>query len=150
MNANVNWSLIVPWVLTIVTAAIGFWQFTEQQRQANRQPFLEKQLDLSFQAVDAAGRLASETDPVEWEKARVKFWQLYWGPLSVVEDRAVESAMVAFGRLVPAHALLPPELPLTSLGEPSYRLAHTVRDLVLTSWQVDLSPLEGRRVEQQK
>jgi hypothetical protein len=32
VGQKINWSLIVPWVLTVATAAIGFWQFTEQQR----------------------------------------------------------------------------------------------------------------------
>jgi hypothetical protein len=79
----------------------------------------------------------------------VAFWQLYWGPLSVVEDRAVEAAMVEMGRLVPAHVPPASELPVKSLGGPSYRLAHALRDLVLASWQVDLAPLEGRKVQDQ-
>jgi hypothetical protein len=27
----------------------------------------------------------TETDPIEWEKARLAFWRLYWGSLSAVE-----------------------------------------------------------------
>jgi hypothetical protein len=57
--------------LTLLTAGLGIWQFTAQQRQANRLPFLQKQLELCFQATETAARLASETDPVEWEKDRV-------------------------------------------------------------------------------
>jgi hypothetical protein len=132
-------------VLTLLTALVGIWQFTAQQQQANRQPFLQKQLELCFQATEVAGRLASESDPVEWEKARVTFWRLYWGPLSIVEDRGVERAMVALARLVPKDKVTPAELPMSSLGEPSYNLAHSVRKLILANWKVDLPPLQDER-----
>jgi hypothetical protein len=144
---GISFTLIIPWLLTLLTAALGIWQFTAQQRQANREPFLLKQLELSFQASDIASRLATETDAVEWEKARIAFWRLYWGPLSIVEDPAVEGAMVNFGKLVPAQPVNAPKLPMTSLGVPSYKLAHALRDLVLVSWNVDLPPLQGKRQE---
>jgi hypothetical protein len=139
--------VVIPWILALLTALLGIWQFTAQQSQANRQPFLQKQLDLSFKAVETAGQLASETDPVEWEKARVAFWGLYWGPLSIVEDLAVESAMADLGNLIPREPVKAPKLPMDSLGKPSYRLAHAVRDLLLNSWNVKLPPLQGKRNE---
>jgi hypothetical protein len=139
----------VPWIVTVLTTAatvgFGIWQFAAQQRQANRLPFLQKQLDLCFQATETASRLASESDPAKWEDARQAFWQLYWGPLSIVEDRAVESAMVAIGRLVPAQRVAAPDLPMVALTVPSYRLAHAARELVLKSWNVKLPALEGQR-----
>jgi hypothetical protein len=150
MNSPLNLTVVIPWILTLLTAVLGIWQFTAQQRQANRQPFLQKQLEVCFEATETAGRLASEANPGEWEKARITFWQLYWGPLSIVEDPGVEAAMVDLGKLVPIEPVNAPKLPMTSLGVPSYRLAHAVRDLVLASWNVDLPPLRGRRQEQTK
>ena len=150
MDNRLNLTVVIPWVLTLLTAVLGIWQFTAQQRQANRQPFLQKQLELSFQATETAGRLASETNPIEWEKARITFWVLYWGPLSIVENPAVEGATFDLGKLVPKEPVNAPKLPMTSLGVPSYRLAHAVRDLVLASWNVDLPPLQGKREEQAK
>ena len=147
-QSTISLSVVIPWILTLLTAVLGIWQFTAQQRQANRQPFLQKQLELSFQATETAARLASETDAIEWEKARVAFWRLYWGPLSIVEDRAVEGAMVELGKLIPTQPVNAPKLPMSSLGVPSYKLAHAVRDLVLASWNVDLPPLQGKRQEQ--
>ena len=70
------------------------------------------------------------------------FWRLYWRQLNIVEDRGVESAMVELGRLVPAEAGRPVELPMTALGAPSYRLAHAAHGLVLASWKVDLPALQ--------
>ena len=140
-----NFSVVIPWILGALTVGVGIWQFSVQQGQANRQPFLQKQLELCFQATETAGRLATETYPAEWEKARLTFWRLYWGPLSVVEDRAVEGAMVELGRHVPAQPVTSPNLPMRELEGASYNLAHAVRDLVLTSWKVDLPSLQGQR-----
>jgi hypothetical protein len=144
-STPLNWSVVIPWLLTLLTFAGGIWQFTAGQRQANRQPFLQKQLELCFQASEAASRLASETDPAEWEKARLTFWRLYWGPLSIVEDRAVEGAMVTLGKRVPQEPVASPKLPMQELEGPSYELAHAIRNLVLASWQIDLPPLQRGR-----
>jgi hypothetical protein len=136
-------SIVVPWLLTLVTVVVGVWQFTNQQQQSNRQPFLQKQLELCFATSDTAARLATETEQVEWEKARLKFWQLYWGTLSIVEDINVEGAMVELGRLVPDHPVAQTNLPMKSLEQPSLKLAHAARTLILASWKVDLPPLKG-------
>ena len=86
-------------VLTLAGGMVARWY---EQRQANKRPFLEKQLALCFEATETASRIATEPDPNEWEKARLAFWRLFWGPLSIVEDQAVEDAIVKFGNLVPA------------------------------------------------
>jgi hypothetical protein len=143
MDKQLNLSVVVPWVLSLLTVAIGIWQFSEQQGQRNREPFLQKQLEMCFQASNTAARLATETDPAEWEEARQTFWRLYWGTLGIVEDRNVESAMVELGRLVPDKPVDAPTLPMESLRQPSIRLAHAARNLILNSWNVDLPPLQG-------
>ena len=135
---------VIPWILTLVTAGFGIWQFSVQQAQSNRVPFLTEQLRLAFEASDTAARLATETDAGEWEAARQNFWRLYWGPLGIVEDRAVEAAMVALGSVVPREPGTP-ALPMRSLEQPSLRLAHAARNLILESWKVDLPALQGDR-----
>mgnify|MGYP003642440668 CR=1 FL=1 len=139
-----DWTIAVPWVLSIVTILIGIGTFYAEQRQANRKPFLEEQLDLGFQASTVVATLATTTDRDEWNAARIKFWLLYWGPLSVVEDKGVEGCMVSIGKLVPGPAAVTPDLPMARLETLSYRLSHKVRDMVRTSWGVDLSPLPDR------
>jgi hypothetical protein len=140
--------IVITGILTLLTIGVGIWKFSAQQKQANRRPFLQKQLDLCFQATETTGRLASESDPIEWEKARITFWRLYWGPLSVVEGRLVEKAMVELGKLVPDNPVSSSTLPMKSLEVPSYELAHAVRGLVLPKWNVRLRPLQGLRRKQ--
>lgn len=116
-----------------------------EQAQANKKYFFEKRLDLCFEAVDTAGRLASERDPIKWEEARLKSWRLYWGPLSIVEDRSVEANMVALGQIVPQDSVALPKLPMTSLQPLAYGLAHAARKLVLVSWGIQMpQPLYDR------
>ncbi len=144
MKDRQSWSVVIPWLLSLVTILVGIWQFSVQQGQANRQPFLEKQLEVGFEATSAAATLASDTDPVEWEKARRAFWKLYWGTLSIVEDRKVEDAMVELGKLVPPVPVQNPVLPMESLQLPSLALAHAMRDLMLASWKIDLPALQEK------
>lgn len=147
-QSTISLTLVIPWILTLAALGVGVWQFLQQQQQKNKEPFLQKQLETCFRASEAAANLAIETDPVEWEKARVVFWRLYWGPLSIVEDRAVEGAMVELGKLVPPQPVNAPKLPMSSLGVPSYELAHAMRGLILKSWNVDLPSLQEKRREQ--
>ena len=139
-----NWTIILPWILGLITLSTGIWQYADKSAQSNKAPFLEKQLEISFEASDVAARLATETDPTKWEQARKEFWRLYWGPLGIVEDRAVEKAMVALGMIVPKHPVENPELPMATLEGPSLRLAHATRKLILGSWKVDIPALEGK------
>jgi hypothetical protein len=96
------------------------------------------------EASNAAARWATETDPIEWEKARKTFWRLYWGPLDMVEDRNVESAMVKLGGLVRRDPVPQGSIPMPQLQQPSLALAHAARDLILASWNVTLEPLQGK------
>ena len=73
-----DWKVAIPWFLSLVTVAVGIWQYADKQAQANREPFLRKQLDLIFEASDTVSLLANSTNPEAWEKARARFWVLYW------------------------------------------------------------------------
>jgi hypothetical protein len=139
-----KWSILIPWVLSLLTITAGIWQYADKRAQSNKEPFLRKQLELSFEASDVAARLATESDPEEWEEARKSFWRLYWGTLAMVEDRGVESAMVKLGKIVPKEPTTTSVLPMTTLETPSLELAYAARLLILASWKVDLPPLAGR------
>ncbi len=147
-------------VAAIVAAAVFIWGIytfsVTSYRQASK-PFYDKQLELYFSAAETAATLASSTDPAERLRARGRFMQLYWGPLSIVEDaipgtpvvkrddepRTVEEAMIGFRKLLleveqraaaenrPINAD-----DLTPLEIPSYWLAHRLRDSLKTSWPV--------------
>ncbi len=144
-SSKTNLAVFIPWVLAFATILVGVWKFTAEQGQANKKPFLEKQLELGFQATETAAKLAVTTDVEEWKKARHTFWLLYWGPLSIVEDPKVEQAMVELGKLVPTTDEPVPPLPMSILQHHSYELAHAVRGLLLKSWNIELPDVEAKR-----
>jgi hypothetical protein len=120
------------------------YQFGEQERDAARRPFLEKQLAACEEAAQIAGSLATETDLGKWEVQRQKFWALYWGPMALFEDPTVEYRMVLFGQNLPTGSISQSDLPMRSLTRGSLEIAHAARDLIAQSWDVTLLPLPLR------
>ena len=86
MFSEIKWLNVIQWAISILTVAVGIWQFSTQQRQANSTPFLQKQLELAFQSSETASILATETNMEKWEQARQRFWVLYWGIILYVAD----------------------------------------------------------------
>jgi hypothetical protein len=84
--------LILTSLGATIAFAFGLYQYATTSSQTTRQPFLEKQTDLCFQASEAAAQLATTTDPDQWTTSWNKFWTLYWGPLAVVEDVSEEQS----------------------------------------------------------
>jgi len=71
----------------------------EQRKIEAQKPFLERQLALYTAAVSAVSGLATfDIGTEEWHLEEKKFWRLYWGELTMVENPAVEAAMVEFGK----------------------------------------------------
>ncbi len=137
-----DWKSAIPWVLSLLAVLVGIWQYADKQAQANREPFLRKQLELIFEASDTVSTLANTTDTEVWKKARTRFWVLYWGPLGIVEDNRIAKCMIEAGKIVPQPQADVPALPITNLRTTSIRLSHVARDFVLGNWDVDLPRLQ--------
>jgi hypothetical protein len=98
-----------------------------------RKPFYSKHLDLCSEASTAAGTIATIKDPRKKKTAVDDFWRLYWGPLGMVEEDEVASAMVAFGECLDTnckHGLRPLSL----------ALAHGCRAEVSRHFELNLPP----------
>ncbi len=80
------------------------------------------------------GRLTLDSKSDEWAKSSVRFRQLYLSELSVVEDRAIEVAMVRFGNAL--QALHRDQRTQVGLQEASIDLAHALRKSIEESWRV--------------
>jgi hypothetical protein len=111
---------------------------TNKQAIEAAKPFLEIRQKRYMEAVEVAAVLASpelhRTDEIE--KARKRFWELYWAELSIVEDAMVESAMVKLGESLASEDA-------TQVKQASYDLAHAVRDSLASSWGLS-EKQEGR------
>lgn len=105
---------------------------------AAKQAFNSKHLELCAQAAGAAGTIATSRDGSKKRLAEDDFWRLYWGPLGIVEESEVASAMIAFG-----HCL---EGPCTDRAPKflALDLAHACRAEVSKDFQLNLPTLSER------
>jgi hypothetical protein len=152
---------------TLGAIALGLWAAFTYYDTANRdvqKSFNDAQLALCKEASDAAATLASvtplpipdnaaikPTDKIEdaWRIARVRFEQLYWGSLAIVENSDVESRMVEFRTLLTSHE---EEMRADKLNvglrpfirNAALNIAHACRDLVSKTWQINLPTLSGK------
>lgn len=110
-------------------------------KRESQQPFLERQLNLYIEASDTAALIASLDDGPARQAALIRFWQLYWGSLAVVEDQHVESAMVEFGRLLESSS---DKTTRESLKHAALKIAHSCRSSISASWDYELGPLPSK------
>ena len=141
LSTGADTETILKWATALVTLAGFFWgvDATLKTRALDaRRPFLDMQLKLYEETTKTASVLVSSEDLAELKAAEVRFWQLYWGQLAMVEnggslaaDGGVEAAMVQFGAVLQTHPKDRSELQQLSL-----RLAHACRDSLAESWGV--------------
>jgi hypothetical protein len=105
----------------------------EQRAQQLKVKVFEKELDLYSRATSAASRLAdaAKTGTAN-DAAEREFWELYWGPLCMVESTDVSDAMIDIGEALQRHASG------QELQELSLRLALAARKGVEEKFNVQL------------
>jgi hypothetical protein len=138
---------LLKWIGALVAVGGLLWGVTsflitsriqaETRHLEARKPYLERQLTLYTEATQSAAILATSSDPDIIEKARQRFWELYWGELAMVEngglnaiEGGVEAAMVMFGECLNRGCSQSELQPL------ALRLAHACRDSLAASWDV--------------
>jgi len=107
-------------------AAAETARYAESRRVEATRPFLEMQLKLYTEAALVASRIAHSGD----EGAIGRFWELYYGELSLVENNDVAQAMVDFGNALRANE----KARLESL---SLELTRSMRRSLAKSWGTD-------------
>jgi len=104
-------------------------QFTRNQTVEAGKPYLERKLKWCEEAVETAAFIAtSEVGAVAAATKTLRFWQLYWGVMGLVENQQVTDAMIAFGGKLSAK-----ESP-SSLQGASLQLARACRQEMADSW----------------
>ncbi|MBL8525662.1 MAG: hypothetical protein JNN20_18430 [Betaproteobacteria bacterium] len=134
----------LPPIIALLGFGFGVYQYYRSNELTYRKPYWEKQLALYLEATSTAATLASTDDEAAWNDARNNFWRLYLGPLCMVENTAVESAMVEFGI-----ALGDDSLGFESratLADLSLNLAMACRKSIRTDWKVQMENLQRKPV----
>lgn len=113
-----------------------------QEKQSNaqtakefRKGFYEKQFQFYSEALDATATLATEEiGSKDYVDARKKFYRLFWGRLSIVEDKTVESNMVTFEKLLSSFEQKDNETTRSDLQQASLQLAHAASRYTINVW----------------
>ena len=108
---DVGLGIITP-ILTVAAIAWGVWKFTTEQTHQTKllirssviefeRNLWKQQLDTYASIADVVGQIATNAEDDAALKERLKYFEsLYWGAMILVEDEAVEEAMIAFNQEV--------------------------------------------------
>src|SRR5262245_37048217 len=132
----------LPILAAVATAAWTVYLYAAgQAEKANtallqaQQPFLTAQLNLYSEVLGVVGKLVTlPRNDGEWAKSEVRFWQLYWSELSLVESADVEQGMVRLANQLNTYKKDGSNL--AALETCAYELAHDVRRSMQDRWQV--------------
>lgn len=90
------------WAGTLIAGGLAAgWAITtyvHENRLAFQKQWVSKHIELCVSASETVGALSSRDTEAEWNKDIAKFWQLYWGPLALIEPQPVAQKMVDFGK----------------------------------------------------
>jgi len=107
----------------------------EQTQKEFRKSFYEKQLQYYSEAAEATATLATERIGSEdYNKARKNFYRLFWGRLSIVEDKTVEAKMVDFERYLNNYEQKEDSITQGDLQQASLQLAHEASRYTINVW----------------
>jgi hypothetical protein len=150
-----RWLLRNATILTLIIALsgvfIGLWQYKKTTERDFKRAFWEKQLNLYMELTGATATLvafSADKDPVaiqEYQKARVKFWELYYGELAVIADPNVDKEMVDFGYCFRLIEIGDRRCDPVDLKPKALSLAAACRASVSNSWKQDLGTITERR-----
>jgi len=124
---------VVGSVVTVVGLFLGSAQFLRNQTVEAAKPYLQKKLEWCEDAVETASFIAT-ADPAARGTKTLRFWQLYWGLMVLVENQKVNDAMQGFkDALLLEEAPGPPESS-SMLKSAALHLAQACRQEMADSW----------------
>jgi oligoendopeptidase F len=139
---------ILSWIgvlATLATIGSGIYQYSHSKDQEFRKAFWEKQYQLYSEATDIAAKISVAKDLQNVEKERAEFWYLYYGKMSIVENKAVYDAMVTYGKKL--ESLEEAGRTSPELKQLAYNLSRACRESLKATWEpVPLDDIPTDRV----
>jgi hypothetical protein len=136
------WELIIKALTLAGGIFVAFWAYYTYTDTKEREFYTEywnKKFSLFVETSEAASQMATTESPEEFKTARAKFWELFYGRLSLVEGDEVKHAMEKFAAQIPSGD--PKTLPVEALQQPAYRLTLELKKELSTSWKKPFSEL---------
>lgn len=119
-----------------VFAAIwAYHTYTDTKEKEFYSVFWNKKLSLFLETSSAAATMATTESIDEFNNARTKYLELFFGRLSLIEGDAVKNAMESFSYNVPTGSVQKEQLPLISLQKPAYELTIALKRELGIAWQ---------------
>jgi hypothetical protein len=123
---------IIGIIISVLNYKIGKEKEALSRKIEASKPFLELRQKLYLEGLHNASILASpdlHTDE-EIKNAKKRFYQLYWGELSLVEESEVESNMILIASSLESGKL-------EDIKNATYKLSHSMRNSLSKSWGMD-------------
>lgn len=130
-------SIAIGITLSVLNFRIAKEKEAESRKIEAAKPFLELRQKLYFEALTNASILASQDFHTEEEvqNAKKRFAELYWGELSLIEEKNIEKAMIQVANSMNLNDSI------SESQKATYNLAHTMRESLVNSWGIDSSKI---------
>jgi hypothetical protein len=107
----------------------------QQTAKEFRKSFYERQLQYYAEAAEATATLATEKPGTgDYIKAKKTFYRLFWGRLSIVEEKTVEARMMQFKTILEKYEQSGSDEIKEDLKQISLRLAHDASRYTINVW----------------
>ncbi|MBM3528639.1 MAG: hypothetical protein FJX62_11140 [Alphaproteobacteria bacterium] len=80
----------------VVAAGWAVVTYATNKRLEFQKSFNDRQLEIVLLTAQAVGDLLASQEG-DWDSAKARFWELYWGRLVLFEDKPIVNAMIALG-----------------------------------------------------
>jgi uncharacterized membrane protein len=117
----------------------------QSQREENQEinlsnfqnSFWKRQLELYIQSSSSAAELTqSELNSEKHRESRQRFYTLFWGPMSIVEDISVKKVMENYSSQLIKYEISKSKDDLELLQQKSFELARTCRESSIKRWEL--------------
>ena len=119
----------------LITAIWAYHTYTDTKEKEFYSQFWNTKLSLFLETSTAASTMATTNSIDEFNAARIKYWELFFGRLSLVEGRSVKKAMEAFSGKIPTGEVKQDQLPFKELQQDAYRLTIALKKELGVAWR---------------
>jgi hypothetical protein len=128
--------------------------YSHNKKQEFQKAFNDREVDTFAIAAMTVGDLVGSCNSKEWDKARARFWELYWGRLVLFEDARIVEMMVALGQQLDKASfenrrMLDGQVYQVSLALRDFLKEKNARDWQITFAYVNESTKQGTAVKRE-
>jgi hypothetical protein len=129
-------------IIGVVIAALwAYHTYSDTKEKEFYSTFWNAKLSLFLETSAAASTMATTESVKDFNEARKKYRELFFGRLSLVEGNSTKQAMELFFSTVPVGTVDQSSLPFTSMEQPAYQLTLSLKQELGHAWQTPFGEL---------